>query len=94
MISFLGSITIFILGLVKPNIFKYLWLVALIYFLLYPFLFEILLNLKAILCIKCCSSRNIHQNCRDRFKNYYPIIYSSSYNISFCGLEKCHPFDS
>ena len=22
------------------------------------------------------------------------IIYSPSYNITFCGLEKCHPFDS
>ena len=23
-----------------------------------------------------------------------PIIYSEDYNITACGLEKCHPFDS
>jgi hypothetical protein len=24
----------------------------------------------------------------------WPIIYSEEYNISFCGLEKLHPFDA
>jgi histone deacetylase 11 len=23
-----------------------------------------------------------------------PIVYSSGYNITACGFEKCHPFDS
>ena len=22
------------------------------------------------------------------------IVYSEDYNLSFCGIEKCHPFDS
>ena len=26
--------------------------------------------------------------------NQWPIIYSPSYNISFLGMEKIHPFDS
>ncbi|XP_059170757.1 histone deacetylase 11-like isoform X2 [Physella acuta] len=27
-------------------------------------------------------------------KTQWPIIYSSEYNIGFCGLEKLHPFDA
>lgn len=27
-------------------------------------------------------------------KDQWPIVYCPSYNISFCGLENCHPFDS
>jgi hypothetical protein len=23
-----------------------------------------------------------------------PIVYAPEYNISFCGVEKCHPFDA
>lgn len=23
-----------------------------------------------------------------------PIVYHPIYNISFCGIERCHPFDS
>lgn len=28
------------------------------------------------------------------FENKLPIVYSDDYNITACGLEKLHPFDS
>ena len=30
----------------------------------------------------------------DRFRKYFPIVYSQDYNITAFGLEKMHPFDS
>ncbi len=92
-LSFLVSLGLFIWGLVVRNEQPYgqaLWIAGLVYFFLYPILFEILLNIKAA----CCKRRlNVH-NCRENFKNNFPIVYSEGYHISFLGLEKLHPFDA
>lgn len=29
-----------------------------------------------------------------KYNGYLPICYHPDYNITACGLEKCHPFDS
>ncbi len=60
----------------------------------YPILYEIILNLFA----KCCMTKNnsveTHIGNHNKLLNKIPIIYSEDYNITACGLEKCHPFDS
>ena len=35
-----------------------------------------------------------HLKKHGKYKKKIGIIYSSNYNISACGIEKCHPFDS
>lgn len=35
-----------------------------------------------------------HDNKHSEFKKKTPICYSNDYNITACGLEKTHPFDS
>jgi len=94
LMSFFGSISVFIAGLVlkkdKPELGTGLWIGGLVYFFVYPILTEILLNIKA-LCFSCTLD---HHTCRENLSGYFPIVYSSSYNVSFCGLEKLHPFDA
>jgi hypothetical protein len=55
---------------------------------------EILLNIKA----KIFPAQESELEHEKRHKQYYqkklPICYSNDYNITACGLEKCHPFDS
>eukprot|EP00830_Metopus_es_P017588 TRINITY_DN5824_c0_g1_i1.p1 TRINITY_DN5824_c0_g1~~TRINITY_DN5824_c0_g1_i1.p1 ORF type:complete len:359 (+),score=56.82 TRINITY_DN5824_c0_g1_i1:699-1775(+) len=45
--------------------------------------------------IACCAKSNylLYHN-HEEYKNKSGVIYSPGYNITFCGLEKCHPFDS
>jgi histone deacetylase 11 len=38
---------------------------------------------------RCC---NIHQD--NLMSQVLPIVYNQRYNVTFCGLEKIHPFDS
>jgi len=35
-----------------------------------------------------------HISKHDQLTKKLPIIYSAEYNITECGLEKLHPFDS
>jgi hypothetical protein len=71
-----------------------LLLVGVISTFVYPIIMEILLNIKAIL-FKC--GENIEKHTlkhNEIYKNKIPIAYSDDYNITACGIEKCHPFDS
>ena len=52
---------------------------------IYPAILECLYNICASL---FDSSKTYSVHPRSRF------VYSPGYNISFCGIEKCHPFDS
>jgi histone deacetylase 11 len=64
--------------------FPYLCWVGLLWIAVYPLLLEVLSNL-----LTCLSSKveySLEQQSR--------IVYSPSYNITFCGIEKMHPFDS
>ena len=94
LVSFFGSIAVFVAGLVlkkeRPELGTGLWLGGLGYFFLYPIITEILLNIKAF-CFRGSLDRH---TCRDNLSGYFPIVYSPGYNISFCGLEKLHPFDA
>jgi hypothetical protein len=91
MCSFLGSIGLFIAGLVlRKDYGTIMWAVGLSYFFLHPLLIELLFNLKAL----CWKSSLSNHKCRTQFNNKFPIVYSPDYNISFCGLERLHPFDS
>lgn len=89
MLSWFGSIAAFIVGLIKREDNQYLWLIGLVYFFTFPILYESLLNLKALI---YRDSLNNHK-CTE-LQSHFPIVYSASYNIKACGLEKCHPFDS
>ena len=68
---------------------KYFWAIGLGCYFLFPIPLEVLLNIKAGIMRKSLNKHDcsIHQT-------HYPIIYSDGYNITACGLEKCHPFDS
>ena len=54
------------------------------------------MNIKAMLRKNSHDSHMIGQNYEmENFsRKMLPIVYSPRYNISFCGLEKIHPFDS
>ncbi len=88
-----GSLALIIYGAVKvQNHGHQLWAIGLAIFIFHPVVFESLLALKAALCrsslIKPPASH------RDMVKNKFPIVYSPGYNITACGLERMHPFDS
>lgn len=58
--------------------------VGLVWICLYPFLLEGVYNLLAGL------SSKVEYSIRKKAR----FVYSSGYNITFCGIEKLHPFDS
>jgi histone deacetylase 11 len=61
------------------------WLTfGILFFLLYPFLLEILLWVAA----------NLESPSPPDLSNQIAIAYHPSYNITAGGIEKCHPFDS
>lgn len=64
MIAALGSIGVFVLGLCSSNLrYPYfLWLYGLLFFFLFPIVFELILNLKAVLIKNSTLSPNNH-NC-------------------------------
>jgi histone deacetylase 11 len=73
----------------------YLGLASIAFFCLYPILTETFINLGAT--IFYSKQREIEANNRKVIKftrMKYPFIYSESYNLTACGLEKVHPFDS
>ena len=62
----------------------YLCFIGIVWLFLYPFALEGLANLLATF----QETVNYSVSPRSNF------VYSDNYNISFCGLEKIHPFDS
>ncbi len=57
----------------------------------YPLIMEILINLYAM----CNKSKEDHNERHHKlYRDRTPICYTDDYNIKFCGIEKCHPFDS
>jgi histone deacetylase 11 len=91
MLTWLASVAIFILGFVySDKLPEYFWVLGLALFFLFPIPFELLLNLKAL----CFKNSLDNHNCSHDFHGFLPIVYSPQYNITACGLEKCHPFDS
>lgn len=53
--------------------------------ILYPFILQSLYNI-----LTCLFGEHVEYKLNPR----HHIVYRSDYNISFLGLEKCHPFDS
>ena len=49
----------------------------------------VLLGMNIILLFSRCRQYDV-----DIKPTQWPVIYSSEYNIGFCGLEKLHPFDA
>ena len=90
MFQWTGSIAIIVNGCVTE---EYLYiLVGIGLFLLFPVVNELCLNLMA----KCCFKNQSEDEIRTTFQDpcLFPIVYSPGYNITACGLEKLHPFDS
>jgi histone deacetylase 11 len=90
MISWFASVAGFIYGIIEYSKYPYIWYISVIYFFLFPFLYETILNIKALL---FAHSNRTNHSCSN-LENVFPLIYSPHYNITACGLEKCHPFDS
>ena len=84
-----ASIATFIYGLGREGQPAYIWASGLGSYFLFPIVIEILLNIKAAI---RRGSLNNHK-CTHHLNNF-PIVYSSGYNITACGLERMHPFDS
>jgi hypothetical protein len=89
MITSLASLTIFIVGLTKPQLYEGLWIVGLITFFASPIVFETIINIKGAI----FKGRLAYHKC-EHLSECLPIVYSNGYNITAFGLEKCHPFDS
>lgn len=91
---FMGSLGVFAWGInvrEKHPWGNKVWIAGLSTFLLYPFAIELILNTKASI----YKGRLLKSHaCREIFKGKFPICYHPSYNITFMGLEKIHPFDS
>lgn len=82
----------FIGGLVDRQWWPPLWWVSLIVYVASPFLIEGILILKGY----CGRSKVKMTSYLEHlsFKDYVPIVYSTRYNITDCGIEKLHPFDA
>ena len=63
-------------------------------FLLYPIPLEILLLIYGKLTYSDARWRKTYENNCLRMAEYNGLIYSESYNMTACGLEKMHPFDA
>lgn len=85
----LTSLALFIYGLVRKEDPRYLWAFGLGSYFLFPILTECLINIKAAI-----RRTSLNQHDCSIHSTHCPIIYSDSYNITACGLERCHPFDS
>lgn len=73
-------------------------ILPIILFFIYPLITENIYNLLASILDSESSykSKHIfkHLDSNKGFKKYQPIVYNSNYNITACGIEKLHPFDS
>lgn len=81
-ICFRLGITYFALSFIYQ--FPYACWVGLVWIVLYPFLLEAIINMIGKM------SNKVEYEVQTRSR----IVYNSNYNITFCGIEKCHPFDS
>lgn len=81
-LNFMGGITGFILTLVyeRPELCP----IPLAWVIFSPFITEGIYDIFA----SCCDPINYHNALNSR------IFYNEGYNLSFCGLEKIHPFDA
>jgi histone deacetylase 11 len=64
--------------------YAYLCWLGVLWVALYPLVLELFVNVAAGMTEKTEYGTQV----RSRF------VYSPDYNITFCGIEKCHPFDS
>lgn len=92
MIEWMACLAGFIIGLAKRKWWPPLWYVSLIMWLAFPIFNEIFLCIKGKIC--ACRVRNSNYSEKHNLKNCCPIVYHPGYNMTFCGLEKLHPFDS
>jgi hypothetical protein len=61
---------------------------------IYPVIFELVINLLAKI-FRCKENIETHSEKHSQiYKKKIPIAYSEDYNITACGIEKFHPFDS
>ena len=91
MVEWLASVTGFIYGLVNTKWWPPLWYVSLIMFFAFPIVNEAFLMLKGRLLRYRVQDKNY---LGEDLKKCIPIVYSPDYNMTFCGLERLHPFDS
>lgn len=91
---------VFIYGCIEKDITKKICttIIGFVSIFIYPIFMELLINLYAKLS-SCCRKENKDKgNHLQKHEKIYskklPICYSDDYNITACGLEKCHPFDS
>ena len=87
MVASLGSTAAFIIGLAKVN--HAMWISGLVAYFGFPIIFEMLINLKALLC-----KNSLRNHKCSHHHTITPLVYSPGYNITAGGLEKVHPFDS
>jgi len=92
MVEWFTCLAGFIFGLVTDNEdLSFLWYTSLIMLVIgFPVLNEIILALKAFF-----FRSSLAYNDKEKvLEKCIPIVYSPGYNITLCGIEKCHPFDS
>ena len=82
----------FIYSFFSSNKIDFLWLYSIIGLFTIPLVNELVLTIKG----KMFRDRVLTPNFSERhnLENCSPIVYSPTYNISFFGLEKIHPFDA
>ena len=90
MITSLGSLATLFFGAAKTDVYgNKLWIIGLLTFIGHPIVFELFLNIKAKL-----NQSSLEKKKFDYLRNKFPIVYSPDYNITACGFERMHPFDS
>lgn len=74
----------------------YVWVGGIIFFVFYPVLLEALVHIWACVTFSETSYRKRIQEKRLELasEKYDPFVYHPDYNLTFCGLEKKHPFDA
>ena len=92
MLEWIACIVGFICGLVKPKWWPPLWYISLIMWLAFPIVNEVFLIFKGRIFRYRVKNSNYSE--RHNLRNCAPIVYHPDYNMTFCGLEKLHPFDS
>jgi histone deacetylase 11 len=63
-------------------------------FFFYPIILEPLANIISILVYKESNYEEKHSKKHFSMRRSIGLIYHPRYNITACGIEKCHPFDS
>lgn len=89
------SIIGFIYGCVEAN--EYFIIGSILFYIFYPILLELSINILS--CVFYSEDRYLKDHSKKHyevFKNMKNIflVYHNRYNITACGIEKVHPFDS